>query len=151
MSAHTPERGSKGPPSRRAIFDASFSGAQEKPPIPPLRSDPPSWQPLPSTLSEARQLEGEQNREARLRALWNRLPTHHKNVEHDENLWSNQTSLNDERARRLWAMYENELRKSCRSKDVSSQVAWQDFVEYADKKEAGSYLFTFFSGPLLMQ
>lgn len=136
MSAHTPEGTGKSPPSRRAVFDASFSGAQATPLIPPLRSDPPSWQPLPSTLIEARQLEGEQNREARLRALWSRLPTHDKNVEHDENLWSNQTSLNDERARRLWAMYENELRKSCHSKDVSSQVTWQDFVEYADRKEA---------------
>ncbi|GJJ07618.1 hypothetical protein Clacol_001822 [Clathrus columnatus] len=131
----SPERSSKSL-SRRNIFEASFSGAQERPPIPRLRSDPPiTWQPPPQTLNDIRRQEGERNREVRLRALWSRLPTQYKDVEHDENLWSHQTSLDDEQARRLWAMYENELRRSCSSQGVSSRITWQDFVEYADKKE----------------
>lgn len=122
------------PPPRRV------SSEQKRPPFTLLRSDRPSWQPFPTTLSEVRRQEGERNREARLRALWSRLPNHYNEIEPDEKLWSTQTSLNDERARRLWAMYQNELRKSCSTKDVSTRVAWQAFVEYTDQKEEGLFL-----------
>lgn len=111
-----------------------FSGSQARPFFPKLRSDPLSWYPLPRSLAEYREKEGKEKREARLRALWKRLPTHRTTFEHDE--WINQTGMDAERAKRLRDMYEDELMRRCTAGGTTS-IEWKDFLEYADAKEAG--------------
>ena len=70
-------------PTRREVFEASLAGAQTRPFIPRLRSDPPPYQPLPHSLVEFRVQEGRENREHRLKQLWYSLPKKQK-LEHDE-------------------------------------------------------------------
>jgi len=120
----------------REVFEGSYSGAQERPFIPRLRSDPPAWHWLPRTLSEYRDREGKRNREARLRALWEHLPKDRRASEHDDSqLWTNQTGMDSAYATRLWYMYEDELMRRCSSTGTST-ITWADFLNYADKKEA---------------
>ncbi len=71
---------------KRAVYDGSISGAQDRPYIPHLRSDPPSFHPLPRSLAEFRNQEGREYRKARL-----------------------------ERARQMRKMYERELMGRCKS------------------------------------
>jgi solute carrier family 25 (mitochondrial phosphate transporter), member 23/24/25/41 len=125
------------PPHRRDVFEGSLSGSQARPFIPKLRSDPSPWQPLPRNLAEYREQDGKEKREARLYALWRRLPTRRPTLEHEDQ-WTNviHTGLNPERAERLRAMYEDELMRRCASGGTTS-IDWNDFLEYADRKEAG--------------
>ena len=61
----------------REIFDASQSGAQSRPLLPRLRSDPLSSSaihPLARSLEDFRKDEGAENREKRLHAIWKRIP-----------------------------------------------------------------------------
>lgn len=129
-------------PHRRDVFEGSFSGAQTRPFVPRLRSDPSPWHPLPRSLAEYREKEGKEKREARLRALWRRLPTRRTTLEHD-GAWIhvNQPGMNSERAERLRDMYEDELMRRCTPGGTTS-IDWKDFLEYADKKEAGKSMET---------
>ncbi|KAF8579310.1 mitochondrial carrier [Ramaria rubella] len=131
MSASLPDQG---PHYRRDVFEGSLSGAQTRPFIPKLRSDPAPWHPLPRNLAEYREIEGKEMRQARLRALWRRLPTHRKSSEHIAQELLDQSNMNPERAECLRAMYEDELMRRCASGGTAS-IGWKDFLEYADKKE----------------
>lgn len=64
-----------GKPHKRDIFEGSYSGAQERPYIPRLRSDPNPYRPLPHSLEEYRYEEGIEARENRLRKLWRKATT----------------------------------------------------------------------------
>lgn len=139
------------PPTRRAIFEASLSGAQTRPFIPRLRSDPPSYQPLPQNLVEFRVQEGQENRQRRLRRLWLSLPKEQR-INHDEEedeataktipIESDRT-LTAESARRLQEMYQDELLSRFRRHTagfVHRNIGLQEFEKYAEAKEAGACL-----------
>lgn len=138
-------------PSGREIFEASLSGAQSRPFIPPLKSDPPSFQPLPHSLLEFRQQEGTGERERRLRQLWMKLPKRtridheedHEGVAEDYPVQS-ESSLTLEGAMKLKAMYEAELLGRCgghTSGFTRRHIGWREFQKYAEAKEAGAHVF----------
>lgn len=124
--------------SRRALYDACVSGAQDRPHIPHLRSDPQtSCHPLPRSLAEFRKLEGREYRKARLRALWKRLLTalHAEGTSFDTvpRLVGGAT-LTPESAAQMRKMYERELMESC--SDKPGHIGWKKFKQYAEDKEA---------------
>ncbi|EPQ59905.1 hypothetical protein GLOTRDRAFT_34751 [Gloeophyllum trabeum ATCC 11539] len=131
-------------PSNRDIFEASLSGAQERPFIPRLRSDPPPYHPLPHSLLEFRQQEGEEERDRRFRELWRRLPKRTFGNIDDEAISKSipvmdDASLTPERAKKLQEMYEDELVGSCNSHGLGSirpHIGWKEFKRYAERKEA---------------
>ena len=134
------------PPSRRAIFEASHSGAQERPWIPRLRSDPPPFHPLPRNLVEFREQEGREDRERRLRKLWTRLPKRPLTEDVDDEAIAkaypvtHDGQLTVESAKELDKMYEDELLGRCREHTHSLRnrgVSWEEFRKYAEAKEAG--------------
>jgi solute carrier family 25 (mitochondrial phosphate transporter), member 23/24/25/41 len=138
-------------PSRRDIFERSLSGAQARPFIPRLRSDPPAYQPLPHNLVEFRVQEGKEVRERRLRRLWQTLPKKQQ-LRHDEaededvaKSWTvkDDHSLTKESATRLQEMYQDELLLRFRGHTgglLNRDITWKEFEKYADAKEAGSSL-----------
>ena len=126
---------------KRAVYDASISGAQNRPYIPHLRSDPPSYHPLPRSLVEFREQEGRKYRKARLRGLWKQLLTAlDSDVEDTDSdratTWpvGNSTDLTPETARQMRKMYERELTGRCKS---AGHIQWKEFKKYAEDKEAG--------------
>ncbi|TFK55973.1 mitochondrial carrier [Heliocybe sulcata] len=130
-------------PSKREIYEASLSGAQERPYIPRLRSDPPAYHPLPHSLLEFRQQEGAEERERWLRELWRRLPKQRQGNIDDEAISRaipvmDDTSLTRERAKKLQEMYEDELVGSCNSSGLglTRHIGWREFKRYAEQKEA---------------
>ncbi|KZT20402.1 mitochondrial carrier [Neolentinus lepideus HHB14362 ss-1] len=131
-------------PSNREIYEACLSGAQERPYIPRLRSDPPAYHPLSHSLLEFRQQEGAEERELWLRELWKRLPKR-KLANVDEEAVSkaipvlDNTSLTPERAKKLQEMYEDELVGTCNSNGLGLtrlHIGWKEFKRYAEQKEA---------------
>ncbi|KAI0284382.1 mitochondrial carrier [Russula aff. rugulosa BPL654] len=128
--------------TRRLVYDGSISGAQDRPYIPHLRSDPPSYHALPRSLAEFRALEGREYRKARLRALWKQLlaaiesdaigdagsdaPTYPVGS-------STTAALTPESARQMRKTYERELMGRCQS---SGHIEWKEFKKYAEDKEA---------------
>lgn len=132
-------------PSGPEIFEATLSGAQDRPWIPRLRGDPPAYVPLPKNLAEFRAEEGRAYRKKRLRALWDRLPsdpisTAVKGVEEKPG----PSGLTKERAKRLDNLYEQELMGTCGGKPGKPE--WKEFVKYAESKEVGTWNFWSFSG-----
>ena len=136
-------------PTRREVFEASFSGAQTRPFIPRLRSDPPSYQPLPHNLVEFREQEGQESRTSRLRQLWLTLPKdvriNHAEAEDEqvarEFAVDGDQSLTRERAERLQEMYQDELFSRCRTHTTEllhRNIGWVEFEKYAEAKEAGA-------------
>lgn len=129
-------------PCGRDIYEGSLSGAQDRPFIPRLRSDPPSFHPLSRTLEDFRSSEGQDEREQRLRALFKKLPRRRKhagNTRPAGAVPSSSTeilSLTKEKAERLTEIYEEELRKRCAEESVET-ISWSEFKRYADNKEAG--------------
>ena len=130
----------------REIFDASQSGAQSRPLLPRLRSDPLSSSvihPLARSLESFRKEEGVENREKRLHAIWKRIPhprrerkqlqQHHAHSGHVNRLdvastrWVPATtgsaggqenaSLTREKAENLVDMYHDELLRECALED----------------------------------
>jgi solute carrier family 25 phosphate transporter 23/24/25/41 len=135
MSASLPALSDESTTRLREAFDGSYT-TQGRPYIPRLRSDPPSWHWLPRTLSEYREREGKQNREARLRVLWQRLPKERRGLEYDDSqLWTNETDMD---STLLWSTYEDELIRRC-SASGTAPITWPDFLDYADKKETGEH------------
>jgi solute carrier family 25 phosphate transporter 23/24/25/41 len=126
--------------SNRLVYDGSISGAQDRPYIPHLRSDPPSYDPLPRSLVEFRVQEGREYRKARLQALWKQLlaALESDGVEdaNSENVGSS-TALTPESARQMRRTYERELMGRCKS---SGLIGWKEFKKYAEDKEAGQSL-----------
>lgn len=140
-------------PSRRDLYEACLTGAQDRPYIPRLRSDPPSYQLIPHNLQEFRAQEGPDARDRRLRDLWSRLP---QRIVHHEDDDTAQIAgpgadgppvladgaLTAETARGMQAMYEAELRSRCgahTSGFFHRGVSWSEFRKYADAKEAGAW------------
>jgi solute carrier family 25 (mitochondrial phosphate transporter), member 23/24/25/41 len=126
--------------SNRAVYDGSISGAQDRPYIPRLRSDPPPYHPLPQSLVEFRAQEGHEYRKARLRALWKQLLTA---LDADDTDDSDAVSfpvggaaLTPESARQMRKIYDKELMGSCKS---SGHIGWKEFKKYAEDKEAGQF------------
>ncbi|EPT03749.1 hypothetical protein FOMPIDRAFT_149969 [Fomitopsis schrenkii] len=137
-------------PSKRELYEACLTGAQDRPYIPRLRSDPPSYQHIPHSLQEFRAQEGPDARDRRLRDLWSRLPQRDPHHEDDDSVQlagsgaDGPTVLADgaltaETARGMQAMYEAELRSRCgahTSGFFHRGVSWSEFRKYADAKEA---------------
>ena len=125
--------------SNRAVYDACVSGAQDRPHIPHLRTDPsPSHRPLPRSLAEFRELEGREYRKARLRALWKRLLTalDAEGTRSDAvPRFVGGTALTPESASQMRKMYERELMESC--SDSPGHIGWKKFKKYAEDKEVG--------------
>ncbi|THH14673.1 hypothetical protein EW146_g5689 [Bondarzewia mesenterica] len=123
-------------PSGRDIYDDTLSGAQDRPFIPRLRSDPPSRLPPPRSLARFREQEGNESRKARLRELWQKLNTLDQHLAEVEDAGSSavgkdRTSLTPESAKKIRTMYERELVGSC-----GGSVGWPEFKRYALEKEA---------------
>lgn len=135
-------------PSGRQIYDGSYSGAQERPWIPPLRSDPISYKPLPHSLVEFRDLEGREYRKKRLQKLWNDIPTapllladheHHERTAGGAGKGSE--PLTPARAKELEKAYESELMGRCHGQlgSLRRHIAWKEFKRYAESKEVGTW------------
>jgi solute carrier family 25 (mitochondrial phosphate transporter), member 23/24/25/41 len=145
-----PESSTNGNSSRRLVYDGSISGAQDRPHIPHLRSDSPSYHALPRSLAEFRAQEGREYRKARLRALWKQLLAA---IDSDAvgdagsdaptfpvgSSSSSSTALTPESARQMRKTYERELMGRCKS---SGHIGWKEFKKYAEDKEAGQSLFS---------
>lgn len=130
--------------SRRLVYDGSISGAQDRPYIPHLRSDAPSYHPLPRSLAEFRAQEGREYRKARLRALWKQLlvaidSDAVEDAGSDAPMYpvGSSTKLTSESARQMRKTYERELMGRCKS---SGHIGWKEFKKYAEDKEAGQSL-----------
>ncbi|KAJ7276469.1 mitochondrial carrier [Mycena haematopus] len=121
----------------REIFDASDSGAEDRPFIPKLRSDPLPKRP-PRSLEEFRKDEGQENRKRRLKELWRQL---HDSAKKSLPIQSAHTNvgLTPEAAQRLITMYETELLRKCGGHSSSTSpmggLEWKEFKEYALAKE----------------
>ncbi|EMD40763.1 hypothetical protein CERSUDRAFT_111350 [Gelatoporia subvermispora B] len=130
-------------PSRRDLYEACLSGALDPPLLPPLRSDPPLWRPVPHCLLEFRAQESPEDREKRLRTLWSRLPKRANGVD-DEAIASaypvkDDYALTAESAKKLEEMYEDELLGRCGRHTrgfLHRDISWNDFLKYAEAKEA---------------
>ena len=138
-------------PTRREVFEASLAGAQTRPFIPRLRSDPPAYQPVPHNLVEFRAQESKEHRERRLKRLWLSLPKRQK-IDHDESEdeevaraypVESDHALTAESAQRLQEMYQDELLNRCRKHSagfLQRRIGWLEFEKYAEAKEAGACL-----------
>lgn len=145
----TPTSCKPGHPSSREIFEASYSGAQSRPFIPRLRSDPPPYHPLPNNLVEFREQEGQSRREQRLREVWLRLPKRRNHDDADDEEIARKYPvrkdgvLTRESAKELEEMYEDELVGRCGGHTSGFRrrsIGWREFREYAAQKEAGMSL-----------
>ena len=138
----SPNQGKR--PPGRDIFEGSFSGAQDRPFIPRLRSDSSPYHPLPRSLEDFRQKEGVENRDKRLHSLWckvcHRGNSSIKESDPSPDVPLESLSLTRERAVRLTEIYEDELRKCTESdSDPSAPISWEEFKKYAERKEAGMF------------
>ncbi|KAF7977433.1 hypothetical protein HWV62_3588 [Athelia sp. TMB] len=130
-------------PTGREIFEATITGAQPRPFIPRLRSDPPAYEvyhPLPKSLAEFREREGRAERKKLLYQLWQQLPRPEHYVPHAEKAsLAERTKLTPMKAEKLKLLYEEELLGSCGGHvegNSGSPVNWKEFKEYAEAKEA---------------
>lgn len=129
-------------PSGREIYEAVYTGAQPRPYIPRLRSDPSfQWQPAnphssPHSLEEFRKAEGRAERKRRLQELWKKLPKSPDDVHHlaSAKTLGTDDDLTPERAAALKSIYENELLRRCGGE------SWTEFKKYAEEKEVGVYI-----------
>jgi solute carrier family 25 (mitochondrial phosphate transporter), member 23/24/25/41 len=127
------------------IYDDVLAGAQDRPWIPRLRSDPPPYHPLSLSLQEFRQREGHDSRKQRLKETWERLPsTTIMQIRRDLGPLK-ATKLTREEAQQLEGAYEDELLGRCNGKKIpgeaglgKAQVSWKEFKKYAEDKEAGA-------------
>jgi solute carrier family 25 (mitochondrial phosphate transporter), member 23/24/25/41 len=136
-------------PSARDVFQGSLNGAQDRPWIPHLRSDPSFYRPLPNNLLEFRQQEGAEQRERHFRQLWKRLPPVKRRLldhtDHDggdpvavraEADAAVHNGLSRERATQLDRQYSDELLGCCHGK-LRGHIGWREFKAYAEDKEVG--------------
>ncbi|KAL4241926.1 mitochondrial carrier family protein [Abortiporus biennis] len=128
-------------PSGREVYEATYYGAQTRPYVPPLRSDPPTYHPLPHSLVEFRRLEGRERREHNLRQLWLKLPKRNGDPLEDtdelsaQHPVSNERTLSQESAKKLKRMYEDELVGRCGARTLRRNIGWREFQKYAENKE----------------
>ncbi|GLB33870.1 putative mitochondrial carrier (TC 2.A.29) family protein [Lyophyllum shimeji] len=131
------------PLTRRELFDASLTGAIERPPIPRLRSDPSPHYSPPHTLQEFREREGRIHRKQRLQDLWRRLPQRAPRDRERKDTECAADAVADDglthaKAEKLWAMYGEELLGHCGaspSASMTREIPWRKFKEYAEAKE----------------
>lgn len=132
-------------PTARDVYEATLSGAQDCPYIPRLRSDPPAYQVIPVNLRDFRAQESPEQRERRLKDLWERFPKRNLGLQVDDEEVSRRYpiredgSVNAESAKRLEEMYEDELLGQCGGHTLGfmhRNVTWKEFVNYVDAKEA---------------
>jgi hypothetical protein len=135
----------------RDIFNDSVSGAQDRPWIPRLRSDPQGHQPLPHSLVEFREQEGADARERHFHELWKRLPNsashpldheqHTIHTEKDVDEDEDGDNLSSQKAQELERQYVNELMGRCHGQmgPVRDKIRWKEFRKYAEAKEAGTW------------
>ncbi|KAG6866467.1 hypothetical protein C0991_003985 [Blastosporella zonata] len=133
-------------PNRRELFNASLTGATERPDIPRLRSDPPlpPSQP-PHTLQAFRDSEGRENRKRRLQELWKRLPQRTSRRRTENGVIKSGGGVNEgltpakaEKLRAMYAAYDDELLGHCGARSSGAQpteIPWKLFKEYAEAKE----------------
>lgn len=124
--------------------ETSLSGAQSRPFIPRLRSDPPPYKPLPKNLVEFREQEGREERKRRLRSLWKQLPKPDSHASSTDRAITvtDRVSLTPEKAETLKHMYEDELLGTCGSHisgQLTGPIEWKEFRDYALAKEVGAY------------
>ncbi|GBE79699.1 Calcium-binding mitochondrial carrier SAL1 [Sparassis crispa] len=131
--------------SARDVYEASLSGAQDRPFLPRLRSDPPINPPICHSLREFRARETPEEKEKRLRKLWRRLPEWNRPRGLDDEAVATAYpvqeggSLTAESAKRLEEMYDDELLGRCGGHTAGflhRNISWRDFEKYADAKEA---------------
>ncbi|KAL4081688.1 mitochondrial carrier domain-containing protein [Scleroderma yunnanense] len=135
------EASSRPLPTNRDIFEASFSGAQDRPSIPKLRLDPP-YHPIPHSLVEFREGEGKENRERRFHGIWKSLsnPSYHDpDTVGTRPPPSRETLTLDKEAETI--RNEDELFLRCcgdrHTMDKQpTHIRWADFRKYAEAKEA---------------
>ncbi|KAF7332069.1 Mitochondrial carrier protein [Mycena kentingensis (nom. inval.)] len=123
--------------SGRELFEASDSGAEDRPSIPHLRSDPRPTPP-PRTLEEFRRQEGRENRKAKLKLLWQQLPHGLGKTAGRPDLPQTPTSgaeLSPEVAQELLAAYQTELLRRCGGHRDGGGIGWKEFRDYAEAKE----------------
>lgn len=102
---------------------------------------PTSHRLIPHTLDEFRLFEGKA-REARLQALWNRLPRLRGPETSPKTLpMVGAEKLTPETAEKLKEMYDNELLGRCGGYKTGSPahpIGWKAFKAYAETKEVGT-------------
>ncbi|KAG6331864.1 hypothetical protein ID866_7231 [Astraeus odoratus] len=138
------EASSRPLPTNRETFEAIFAGAQDRPFIPKLRSDPPSRHPIPHSLLEFREQEGQENRERRLYDIWKRLPN--SSYRGSDGVATRpspprDTLTSDEGTEAMRKIYEDELLGRCcggghTMEGRSTHIRWSEFRKYAESKEA---------------
>ena len=139
--ANAPEKRQTG----HEIYESCLSGAQDRPFIPRLRSDPPPFHPLPHSLLEFREQEGKEQREKHLHELWKRLPNsnyHGSDVAASKWLPAGEP-LTAHRAEVMRRVYEDELFRKCcghTTDERPTHIRWTEFRRYAEAKEAGMYI-----------
>lgn len=133
--------------TRQQIYEDSLSGAQDRPPIPRLRSDKTLPAAPTHSLQEFREQEGRENRKRRLKALWKHICKRGYNFQHEANVVgaSNDDMLAQgftlEKAKKLRAAYEDELYNHLggqRSTSPRTHIGWKEFKAYAEAKEVGT-------------
>ena len=132
-------------PTGHDLYELCLSGAQDRPFIPRLRSDPSPFHPLPRNLLDFRNQEGKEERERHLYELWKRLPN---SSYHGSDMAGSITFPADEpltahKAELMKKVYEDELLRKCGGHTIhehSSHIRWTEFRRYAEAKEAGTYI-----------
>jgi solute carrier family 25 phosphate transporter 23/24/25/41 len=124
--------------SHHDTFDAVYAGAQERPPLPHLRSDPPPPRAEPPSLADFRALEGRTQRRAQLRELWHQLPTLIRDAQRAEPGSARGEPLDSADARRLRQAYVRELLGTCTPAGAADNIGWGEFKDYALRKEEGA-------------
>lgn len=130
--------------SNSEIFRWVSAGAQDRPRLPHLRSDPPPSERVAHSLSEFREREGHDARKAQLKKLWHQLPTLVQQVQAgavDARAGAKGSeAMPREEARKLREAYVRELLATCKSGKSakgsgSDTIGWEDFRDYALEKE----------------
>jgi solute carrier family 25 (mitochondrial phosphate transporter), member 23/24/25/41 len=132
-------------PTGHDLYESCLSGAQDRPFIPRLRSDPPPFHPLPHSLLEFRQQEGKEERERRLQELWRRLPnsSYHGSDIAGSRKFPSGERLTVHKAEEMRRVYEDELLRKCGGHTMNEQpnhIRWPEFRRYAEAKEAGKWI-----------
>jgi len=128
----------------RELYESTLSGALDRPFIPRLRSDPPSFHPIPHNLLQFRAQEGKEERERRLHELWKRLPnsSYHGSEVAASRTFPAGEPLTAHKAEEMRKVYEEELLGKCgchTTNERPSHIRWPEFRRYAEAKEAGKH------------
>ncbi|VDC07322.1 unnamed protein product [Peniophora sp. CBMAI 1063] len=130
--------------SNSEVFNWVSAGAQDRPRLPHLRSDPPRSERASHSLDEFREREGHDVRKAQLKELWHRLPDLIQQAQagavEARAGAKGPEAVTREEARKMREAYVRELLASCRNGHRSkgsapNTIGWEDFRDYALEKE----------------